>query len=409
MITHRNLYAKLCSYENLFLAYKKAKKGKSKKLYVVEFESDLQNNLLKLQKELIEKTYKPEPIVIVVIRDPKTRKIGKASFRDRIVHHALVNILHPIFDPIFIYDNFASRKKKGHHKALERFDYFIKKVTQNGKKLKGIEDNNYVQGYALKADIVQYFESIDHEILLRIVNERVHDRDVLWLTKLILEYNAPIKGRGMPLGNYTSQFFANVFLNKLDYFVKHTLRAKYYLRYVDDFVILDKNKEKLERYKRYIDDYLHTLGLKLHTTKSRVIPLHQGVPLLGFRVFYHYKLLKESGIRQIKRNLHIWRREYLDGADYDNIASRLQGWLAHAEHGNTYHFRRKIVKEFNKIFFSPPEKSDNNVRHFGGGAKQVESKIYNKKKIIIIFLSRKKKRKSMGISLYSDPLHPRCV
>lgn len=353
MITYRNLYHKLCSYENLFLAYKKAKKGKSKKLYVVEFENDLQNNLLKLKTELIEKTYKPDPIVIVVIRDPKTRKIGKASFRDRVVHHALVNILHPIFEPIFIYDNFASRKKKGHHKALERFDYFIKKVTQNGKKLKGIEDNNYVQGYALKADIIQYFESIDHEILLRIVNERVSDKDILWLTKKILEYNAPIKGRGVPLGNYTSQFFANVYLNKLDYFVKHTLRARYYLRYVDDFVILDKNKEKLERYKVYINDCLHTLGLKLHPTKSRVIPLHQGVPLLGFRVFYYYKLLKESGIRQIRRNLRVWRKDYLKGIKYEDIALRLQGWLAHAEHGNTHNFRKKIVREFNRIFFTP--------------------------------------------------------
>ncbi len=383
MKTHRNLYTKLCSYENLFLAYKKAKRGKSKKLYVVEFENDLQNNLMKLQKELIEKTYKPEPIIIVVIRDPKTRKIGKASFRDRVVHHALVNILHPIFDPIFIYDNFASRKKKGHHKALERFDYFIKKVTQNGKRLKGIEDNNYVQGYALKADISQYFESIDHEILLRIVNERVHDRDILWLTKLILEYNTPVKGRGMPLGNYTSQFFANVFLNKLDYFVKHTLRAKYYLRYVDDFVILDKNKEKLGRYKRYINDYLHTLGLKLHLTKSRVIPLHQGVPLLGFRVFYYYRILKESSIKQIKRNLRIWRENYLAGTEYEIIASRLQGWLAHAEHANTYNFRKKIVREFNRIFFSPPEKSNDNVSA-NGGAKQDKDKTYDKRKILLV-------------------------
>lgn len=351
MKTYTRLYPKLCSYENIFLAYKKARKGKSQKYYVLEFEKNLAENLIKLQKELTEKTYRPEPMVTVIIRDPKTRKIGKASFRDRVIHHAIVNILHPIFDPTFICDNYASRKNKGHHKALERFDSFVRKVTQNGKKLKGIKDKNYVQGYALKADIAQYFESIDHEILLRIIGEKVCDEDIMWLVRQILEHNAPVKGIGMPLGNYTSQFFANVYLNKLDYFVKHTLRVKYYLRYVDDFAILDKNKEKLERYKKYINEYLHTLGLRLHETKSRIIPLHQGVPILGFRVFYFNKLLKESSIRQIRRNLRVWRKDYLKGIKYEDIALRLQGWLAHAEHGNTYKFRKRIVKEFNQIFY----------------------------------------------------------
>ncbi len=353
MKTYRKLYTKFCSYENLYLAYKKARKGKIKKPYVIEFERNLHENLLKLQKELMEKTYKPQPIVTVIIRDPKTRKIGKADFRDRVVHHALINILQPIFEPLFVYDNYASRKNKGHHKALKRFDYFMRKVAHNGKKLKGIKDNNYVQGYALKADISKYFESVDHEVLLKIIGEKVKDENVLWLVQQILTYNSnsSIKGRGMPLGNYTSQFFANVYLNKLDYFIKHTLRVKYYLRYVDDFVILHKDKERLERYKKYIDEYLHTLGLRLHPTKSRVIPLHEGIPLLGFRIFYYYRLIKESGIRQIKRNLFIWRKDYLESSNYDNIASRLQGWLAHAEHGNTYKLRKKIVSEFNSYSF----------------------------------------------------------
>lgn len=144
MKTYRKLYKKLCTLENLSLAFRKAKKGKSKKPYVVEFENNLQENLLQLQKELVEKTYLPNPIVTVIIRDPKTRKIGKASFRDRVIHHALINIVGPIFEPIFICDNYASRKKKGHHKALDRFDYFSRKVTENGTKLKGLEDNNYL-------------------------------------------------------------------------------------------------------------------------------------------------------------------------------------------------------------------------------------------------------------------------
>ena len=396
MKTYRNLYDKLCSYENLLLAFRKAKKGKTQKLYVIEFESKLEENLLKLQKELIEKIYQPEPIVTVIIRDPKTRKIGKAAFRDRVIHHALVNILHPIFDPTFICDNFASRKKKGHHKALERFDSFIRKITNNGKKLKGIKDNNYVGGYALKADIKKYFESVDHEILLRIIREKVKDENVLWLAQQILTYssNSSVKGRGMPLGNYTSQFFANIYLNKFDYFVKHTLRIKYYLRYVDDFVILHKDKERLERYKRYIDEYLNTLGLRLHSTKSRIIPLHEGVPLLGFRVFYHYRLLKESSIRQLKRNLRIWRKDYIQGISYDIIAARLSGWLAHAEHGDTYKFRKRVAVTFNRLFFTPQ-----NFSALGGGAKQTKNKVYTK-----IFVYAKKNKKVCPV--YSDPLHP---
>lgn len=352
MKTYKNLYSRLYSYENLFLAYQKAKKGKTKKLYVVEFEKNLQENLLQLQKELREKTYQPKPIKTMIIRDPKTRKIGKAHFRDRIVHHALVNILQPIFEPTFICDSFASIKKRGHHKALQRFDYFLRKVTRNGNKLKGIRDNNYVSGYALKADIAKYFESVDHHILLKIIEEKIKDVHVLWLIHQILDYNSnsSVKGRGMPLGNYTSQFFANVYLNNFDYFVKHGLRAKYYLRYVDDFVILNNNREKLERYKRYIGEYLNTLGLRLHPDKSSIIPLHQGITLLGFRVFYYYRLLKKNSIRQIEKNIEIWKQEYGEGLESDNIGARLHGWLAHAEHGNTYNLRKRIVREFNKAF-----------------------------------------------------------
>lgn len=351
MKTYKKLWKQLCSLENLILAFNKAKKGKSKKAYVAEFESNLIQNLAELQKELIEKTYIPKPIVSVIIHDPKTRKIGKASFRDRVVHHALINILNPIFEPIFIYDNYASRKKKGHHKALERFNYFLRKVSFNGKKLKGIKNKNYICGYVLKADIKKYFENVDHEILLRILEEKIEDKDVLWLVRIILEYgnNSFVKRKGMPLGNYTSQFFANVFLNKLDYFVKQTLRAKYYLRYVDDFVILNEDKEKLERYKIFIDDFLHSMGLRLHPDKSKVLPLHNGVSLLGFRNFYHCRLLKKSCIRQIERNIKIWKEKYAE-EDYEKICSRLQGWLAHAEHGNTYYLRKRIVAKFNQLF-----------------------------------------------------------
>lgn len=228
MKTYKNMYNKLCSYENLELAFKKARKRKTKKHYVIEFEENLKENLLDLRNDLIFHTYKPKPLQTFVICDPKTRKISKSAFRDRIIHHALCNIIEPIFDKRFIYDSYANRKGKGVHKALERFDYFKRKVSFNGKKKMGYFDNNDITGYALKADIRHYFEEVDHKILLDILKKKIEDNKVIWLIKQIFNnHKSEFGGKGMPLGNLTSQFFANVYLNELDQFVKHTLKSKY--------------------------------------------------------------------------------------------------------------------------------------------------------------------------------------
>ncbi len=351
MKTYKKLWKKLYSYENLFFAYKKARKGRSKKYYVIEFEKDLRKNLLQLQKELIEKTYSPKPLKKFIIRDPKTRKIFKSSFRDRIIHHAIVNILNPIYEKIFIYDSYASRKNKGHHKAIKRFDYFKRKVSQNGKKLNGIKDNNYICGYCFKADIKHYFDTVNHNILIKILKRKVRNKDLIWLIKKILK-NFGNKEEGMPLGNLTSQFFANVYLNDLDYFVKYKLKTKYYIRYVDDFIILYSSKEKLEIWKKEIDLFLkENLKLKLHAEKSKIIPLHKGVHFLGFRISYYYKLLNKTNIYQINKNLDIWFRSYNQNKiDYKKIINKLEGWFAHAIHGNTYNLRKQITSRFNKMF-----------------------------------------------------------
>lgn len=181
MQTYNDLYDRLCSYENLFLAYKKARKSKTKKDYVLKFEKNLNDNLKLLQFELINKIYKPKKLKLFIIRDPKTRKICKSKFRDRIVHHAIVNILEPIYEKIFIYDSYVSRKDKGQHKALKRFDEFKRKVSLNGKKLKGIKDNNYICGYCLKADIKKYFDNVDHKILINIIKKKIKDNNFVWL------------------------------------------------------------------------------------------------------------------------------------------------------------------------------------------------------------------------------------
>lgn len=163
---------------NLFIAWRKARKGKIKKHYVKIFEEDIIGNLLKLQIELKEQTYNPKFLKTFILRDPKTRKISKSDFRDRIVHHALVEILEPLFNKIFIYDSYANRKNKGTLKAIKRFYFFIRKVSRNGK-LNGWFNNNQIKGYCLKADIKHYFQEVNHKILLNIFKNKIKDKKVI--------------------------------------------------------------------------------------------------------------------------------------------------------------------------------------------------------------------------------------
>ena len=234
---HIDIYSKIYSIKNLVQAWKEARKGKTKKDYVKDFEKNLGVNLRTLHYELKNQIYKPKPLKTFILRDPKTRKISKSDFRDRIVHHALVRIIEPIFDKTFIYDCCANRIGKGSLFALKRFDRFKRKVTNNLR----------TEAFCLKADIKHYFQEVHHEILIKIIRRKIKDEKVIWLIKMILENNVHdnSQSRGMPLGNLTSQFFANVYLHELDRFVKHGLRVKFYIRYVDDFVLLNSSKEKL--------------------------------------------------------------------------------------------------------------------------------------------------------------------
>ena len=346
MKTYTNLYNKLCSYENLELAFKKAKKGKASKDYVFEFEKNLENNLLLLRSELLLHSYTPQPLKTFILRDPKTRKISKSEFKDRIVHHALCNVIEPIFEKSFIFDSYANRKGKGVHKALKRFDYFKKKISCNGKKRANGFDNNDVTGHALKADIKHYFEEVDHEVLLKILKRKIKDYRLIWLVKQILNnYKTQVEGKGMPLGNLTSQFFANVYLDELDQFVKHKLGIKCYIRYVDDFIILHNKYKILKNYKELINDYLiNNLKLELHPNKSKIILLRNGVNLLGYRIFYHFKLLRKSNKRKFERKFNVKLKLFNQGLlSPEEFISSLQGWFGYAMWANTYKFRQNIV------------------------------------------------------------------
>jgi len=331
------------SCENLELAFKKACKGKTFMHYVVEFEKNLQNNLLALRAELLFNSYAPKHLTTFIIKDPKTRRIDKSDFRDRIVHHALCNVIEPLFDKTFIYDSYANRIGKGTLKAIQRFDQFKRIVSKN----------NTCPCYVLKADIKHYFENVDHKKLLEIIKRKISDSQLLVLIKkVILNYHNSHAGKGMPLGNLTSQFFANVYLNELDQFIKHRLKAKYYLRYVDDFVLLHKSSKQLLIWKINISKFLQKeLFIELHPQKSSIRPLAKGIDLLGFTCFYYHRILRKRNLLKMLRRIESFKEKYRQGfiESYEILAS-FQGWNAYAIHANTYKIRRFITKKVFAIF-----------------------------------------------------------
>ena len=345
MKSYSNLYDKVCDFENIKLAWKEARKRKTLKSYVIEFDKYFKENLLQLSVDLIFHSYRPLPLNSFVIRDPKTRKISVSDFRDRIVHHAICNIIEPLFDKCFIFDNYANRKGKGTLAAIKRLNYFMRKVSHNGSIVK--RSKNKVRGFFLKGDIKHYFETVNHNKLIELICGKIKDRELLFLINNILKnYSPKQEGVGMPLGNLTSQFFANVYLNELDQFVKHELKTKYYIRYVDDFVILHNDKSLLYYYKDRINEFLKTkLLIELSLNKSKIKPLNRGIEFLGFRNFYYHKILRERNIRKIYRKLCNLKNNYDHKIiDYDRVCEVFQGWMAYARNANTYKLRQKIIK-----------------------------------------------------------------
>lgn len=227
----------------------------------------------------------------------------------------------------------------------------MRKVTRNGELVKNAIDNNKVVGYVLKADIRHYFDTVDHEVLIKIICKKIGDNKVLWLVRRILEnHNNKIPGKGMPIGNLTSQFFANLYLNELDYYVKHILKARFYLRYVDDFVILHRSKERLILYKWLITNFLKSIKLELHPEKSNVIPLRDGINLLGYKVFYQYRLLRKSNIRKATKRLQQLYSLLEEGeVSTEYVTQSLNGWSAYAKVGNSYRVRKEMLKPFKEF------------------------------------------------------------
>jgi RNA-directed DNA polymerase len=188
---------------------------------------------------------------------------------------------------------------------------------------------------------------------LTIIKKKLKDKNIIHLTKIILaNYHGKNKGKGMPLGNLTSQFFANVYLNGLDQFVKHNLKATYYIRYVDDFVILHKGKSVLEQYKKEVSNFLrNNLSIELHPTKSKIIPLNNGVDFVGFRIFYHHKLLRKTNQKRLKNKPSLLKKQFdRKIITYDSVHDVMLGSFAYAKHANTYNLRKAIIKQLEILF-----------------------------------------------------------
>ncbi|MGV8168491.1 MAG: reverse transcriptase domain-containing protein [Candidatus Nanoarchaeia archaeon] len=358
-------YERLCSADNLDWAHRRARKGKTLKPYVIEFEKNLKENLLQLRTELIMQTYQPKPLETFILRDPKTRKISKADFRDRVIHHAICNIIEPDIDKTFISDSYANRLGKGSLNAIKRFELFSKKVSKN----------NTTACYVLKADIKHYFKTVKHKILLDILRRNINDENIIWLINIVLENHQTDKiGEGMPLGNLTSQFFANIYLNELDQYIKHELKAKHYIRYVDDFVIFSHNKEELEKYRQQIDIFLkRNLSLELHPEKTRIMNIKQGIPFLGIKIFPNHRALLSRNKRKFQNKLKQLKKQYNEKKiNREQVIECFQGWLTYASNADSYKYRRQITSKFNQQFPAEKENQITTVKKHENFNQQIE-------------------------------------
>ena len=290
------------------------------------FELNLEENTFELHKELVARSWKPDAYVGFYIRDPKLRHIHKASVRDRVLYQAVFRALYPIFDPTFIHDSYSCRVGKGTHRGVVRLEEFLRKASAN----------NAHPVYALKCDVRKFFDSVCHSTLLELIRHRINDHDTQMLVRRIVESFETVSGRGLPLGNVTSQLFANIYLNELDQFMKHRLIARYYLRYCDDFVVLGESAAELTRHIPRISSFLsESLQLVLHPTKVSVRKVSWGVDFLGYVALPRYRVLRASTRRRMFRNLTAARMKHDVGAMLDETFSAtvnsFRGMLTHAK------------------------------------------------------------------------------
>jgi retron-type reverse transcriptase len=340
MKRHGHLWPQVVSFEGLLRAAEKARRGKRFRPAVAAFHFNLERELWALHEELSAKTYRPGAYRTFLIHEPKQRQISAAPYRDRVVHHALVGVLEPIYERSFSADSYACRKGKGTHAAVARCQHFARRFR-----------------YVLKADIQKFFPSLDHAILKALVARKVKDPDVLWLVDQVIDHSNPQepvchwfpgdglftpmeRRRGIPIGNQTSQFFANVYLDPLDHFVKDRLGAPGYVRYVDDLLVFADDKRYLAEVRNELAEFLTGLRLRLHPAKCVVIPVRESIRFLGYRVLPTHRLLASANVRRFRRRVRQMQRDYAAWrVSFASIYQRLMSWNGHARQASTYRLR----------------------------------------------------------------------
>ena len=312
------------------------------------FEIDAEAKLLNLQRKLLDQSYRPGPYRSFLIQDPKRRWVSAAPFEDRVLHHALVRAMEPGFEASFIADSYANRVGKGTHGAVRCAQAWVRQYR-----------------YVLQCDIRQFFPSVDHQVLFQILSKKIACTPTLELVAHVLasgdgllhnEYDmvyfpgddllASTRPRGLPIGNLTSQFWANVLMNEVDQFVKRQLRCKPYLRYVDDFLLFGDDKKTLWAHKAALHEKLSQLRLSLHERSSTVYPCSNGVGFLGMSIFPTHIRLKTRNARAFEARFRQWQLAYAQGTmTLEEIGRRVQGWVAHAQHADTVGLRQALFEK----------------------------------------------------------------
>jgi len=341
------LWEKVIAWENLRLAGRKARRGKRDRAGVQHFEFDLEKNLLALRLELAEGTYRPGPFSTHWINRPKARLISAAPYRDRVVHHALMNLLEPILDRHFHPHSYACRQGKGTHAAADRAQELMRRYK-----------------YFVQMDVRKYFPSIDHELLKLTFRRLIKDERVLWLMDLIVDHSNPqepvgeyfpgddlfapfARRHGLPIGNLTSQWLANWYLNGMDHFVTSHLGIGGYVRYCDDFILLHDDRQRLKNAVVCITEYLASLRLRVHERKLQVKPVRTGTTFVGYRLWASHRLIRKPNIQQFRRRVAWMRKAYAAGVvDWKSIRPRLASWLGHARQANSECLIRRLARDW---------------------------------------------------------------
>lgn len=343
MKVHQSIFGQIILPEPLFKAWEEFRKGKQQRKDVMEFETRLEQHLFQLHRELKSGSYKHGQYSEFTICDPKQRRIHKASVRDRIVHHAVFAALNPVFEPTFIAHSFSCRKGKGTHRGVDALERMLRQTSRNCTR----------PCYALKCDIHQFFASVDHTILLGMLEKRIKDEGVSRLLQEIVgsftsDVPTLFERKGIPIGNLTSQLFANVYMNAFDQCMKHTLKVQQYIRYTDDFVVVSDDEEYLRLLLPSVISFLQeTLHLKLHPHKVTIRKLRQGIDFLGYVLLPHHRLMRTTTKRRMLRKL----REKTSAASADllpkeSVEQSLQSYLGVLSHADCYRLGQDLQNQY---------------------------------------------------------------